>query len=92
METAWRHINDKDVMFMGVDYVDTETEARTYLTHFRISYPNGADLGTKSSQAYRIRGVPETYIIDRQGKLAFAQIGPFTSLEEIKSRIDPLLK
>ena len=63
-----------------------------YLNKFDISYPNGPDLGTRISQAYRIRGVPETYIIDRDGVLAHTQIGPFTSLNQIKTVIDPLLE
>ncbi len=93
LEQAWQSYQPGgQVVFIGVDYVDTEPEARAYLKKFGISYPNGPDLGTKASQAFRIRGVPETYVIDRQGKLRFAQIGPFQSVEEIKSVIDPLLQ
>ncbi len=80
-----------DVLFLGIDYVDTEPEALAYLDEFQISYPNGPDLKTKISQAYRIRGVPETYIIDQNGIISHVQIGPFRSLEDIKSLIDPLL-
>jgi hypothetical protein len=36
--------------------------------------------------------VPETYFIDREGRLAFAEIGPFGSVGEITNVIDPLLK
>ena len=59
-------------------------------THFNISYPNGADLGTRISQAYRIRGVPETYIIDQNGTLRATFIGP-TTQAQIQAKIDPLL-
>jgi len=80
-----------DVSFLGIDYVDTEPEALTYLDEYKITYPNGPDLRTEISQAFRIRGVPETFIIDQQGIIAHLQIGPFSSLDEIKSVIDPLL-
>ena len=66
-------------------------EALAYLEEFGITYPNGPDLRTKISQAYRIRGVPETFIIDQQGTIAHLQIGPFRSLPEILGFIDPLL-
>jgi cytochrome c biogenesis protein CcmG/thiol:disulfide interchange protein DsbE len=79
------------VLFLGVDYVDTEPEALAYMEEFNITYPNGPDLRTKISQAYRIRGVPETFIIDQNGVISHVQIGPFQSLAEIKSYIDPLL-
>ncbi len=93
MQKAWEYYQPGgQVVFLGIDYVDTEPEAKAFLAKFNISYPNGPDLGTRASQAFRIRGVPETYFIDRQGKLAYKEIGPFQSLEEIKAVIDPLLK
>ena len=93
LEAAWRIYAPRgDVVFLGVDYVDTETEAMVYLEKFDITYPNGPDLRTKISQAFRIRGVPETYIIGKDGKLAAFKISPFTSLLEIQSMIDPLLE
>jgi len=92
LEAAWQiYTPGEQVVFLGVDYVDTEPEAMSYLQRFNITYPNGPDLRTRISQAYRIRGVPETYIIDRQGKLAHVQIGPFTSLAQITNIIEPLL-
>jgi cytochrome c biogenesis protein CcmG/thiol:disulfide interchange protein DsbE len=92
LEAAWRYYQPGgDVIFLGVDYVDTETEASAYLEKFDVTYPNGPDLRTQISQAYRIRGVPETYIIGKEGRLANFKISPFTSLAEIKSMIDPLL-
>jgi cytochrome c biogenesis protein CcmG, thiol:disulfide interchange protein DsbE len=93
LESAWQTYKDQgQVVFLGVDYVDTEPEARAYLDKFQISYPNGPDLRTVISQQFRIRGVPETYFIDSQGKLAYSQIGPFNSMAEIKAVIDPLVK
>jgi len=80
------------VVFLGVAYADTESEARAYLEKFNISYPNGLDLGTRISNAFRIGGVPETFVFDRNHVLQFVQIGPFQSLSQIKSVIDTYLK
>jgi len=92
LEEAWRYYEPQgEVVFLGVDYVDTETEAQAYLEKFAITYPNGPDLGTRISQAFRIRGVPETYFIGKDGILRYAQIGPFSSLAQIKATIEPLL-
>jgi cytochrome c biogenesis protein CcmG/thiol:disulfide interchange protein DsbE len=92
LETAWRiYQSREDIIFLGIDYVDTEPEAKVYLEKFDITYPNGPDLRTSISQAFRIRGVPETYIIGKDGILTHAQIGPFASLSQIQSTIDPLL-
>ena len=92
LEQAYHMYKDEGVVFLGVDYVDTETEARQYLEKFGITYPNGPDLGTRISQAFRIRGVPETYIMGPDGRLAAVKIGPYTSLEEIVRQIDGVLE
>lgn len=92
LEAAWQDYKPSgNVVFLGIDYVDTEPEAMAYLEKFNISYPNGPDLGTKISQAFRILGVPETYIIDQSGVLRHVMKGPYRSLSQIKAAIDPLL-
>lgn len=92
LQDAWEYYESRgDVLFLGVDYVDTETEARKYLEKFGITYPNGPDLRTSISQAFRITGVPETYIIDRHGNLFYTKVGPFTSLQEILTLVDQAL-
>ena len=89
LEEAWRSYQPGgDVIFLGVDYVDTEPEALGYLDKFDITYPNGPDLGTRISQEFRMGGVPETYFIDRKGVLRYIQIGPFTSVAEIQRIVD----
>lgn len=92
LERAWQiYQPGGEVVFLGVDYVDTEPEAMGYLNKFNISFPNGPDLGTRISQGFRILGVPETYIIDRNGVLRHVKKGPYTSLAEIQAAIEPLL-
>jgi cytochrome c biogenesis protein CcmG/thiol:disulfide interchange protein DsbE len=91
LEGGWQKYRDQGVTFLGVDYVDTEPEARAYLERFGVTYPNGPDLGTRISQAFRIRGVPETYFVDRQGAIVRVKIGPI-EMNELQSILDPLVK
>lgn len=93
LEEAWRnYLPGDEVIFLGVDYTDTEPEALSYLAKFDITYPNGPDLRTRISQMFRITGVPETYFIDQEGKLAYVKKGPFASLAEIQAIVDGLLQ
>ena len=93
MQEAWTTYEPTGkVVFIGADYVDTEPEARVYLKKFGITYANGPDMATKISQMFRIKGVPETYFIDQDGVLQYVKVGPFTSVEEIKSIVDGLLE
>lgn len=69
LQRAWETYRDRGVVVLGVDYIDTETDAKKFIAEFAQTYPNGPDLGTHISQAFRTTGVPETYFIDREGKL-----------------------
>jgi len=80
-----------EVIFLGIDYVDTEPDARVYLKKYGITFPNGPDLGTRISQMFRIQGVPETYFIDKTGILRYVQVGPFSSVAQIQEQVDLLL-
>lgn len=88
LEQAYRMYKDDGVSFIGLNYVDTDPEALAYLAQFDISYPNAPDLGTSIAQAYRIRGVPETFIIGPDGHIAAFRFGPFESLSEIIGSIE----
>jgi cytochrome c biogenesis protein CcmG/thiol:disulfide interchange protein DsbE len=92
LEQAYQIMKDRGVVFLGVNYVDTESEALRYLDQFGITYPNGPDLGTRISQAYRIRGVPETFIVDSQGRVKSFQKGPYLSLSEITEAVEAALE
>ncbi len=92
LEKAWQKYRDGGkVQFLGVDYMDTETRALQYLSANPASYPNGPDAGGRISAVFRVRGVPETYIFDRNGILVYSLKGPFSSSENITQIIDPLL-
>lgn len=99
LEQAWRDYKDQGVVFIGVDYVDVESEAQEYLEEFDVTYPNGLDKGQKISNAYRIRGVPETFFVDKSGNVApifvngspqAKKISPITAAE-LRSGIERLL-
>src|SRR3990172_6778264 len=90
LESTWREYQDRGVVFIGVDYVDTDREALAYIAEFDITYPNGPDLGTRISQAYRIQGVPETYFVAKDGTLRGVKIGPLAP-PELEERLETLL-
>jgi len=93
LEEAFQHYRSSgdEVIFLGLAYVDTEPNSLAYLKKFGITYPNGPDLRTQVSQLFRVSGVPETFIIDRDGKLAYFKKGPFSSTQEILSVVDGIL-
>ena len=90
LEATWRKYKDQGVVFIGVDYVDARPNALAYIEEFDITYPNGPDLGEKIAGAYRIKGVPETFYVDKAGQLRGVYIGPL-SPPILDDKIDELL-
>lgn len=90
LEQTWRKYKDEGVIFIGVDWVDTEKEALAYMDEFDLTYFNGPDIGTRIAQAYNIQGVPETFYVAKNGELRGVHIGPLKS-PELDDKIDELL-
>ena len=77
LEAAWQRYRDQGVVILGIAYVDTPTNSLAFMDEFDITYPNAPDTGTRISGAYHITGVPETFVIDKDGQIAafyFAQV------------------
>ena len=85
LEQAWQQYQDQDVTFIGIAYLDTDKESLAFLNEFQVSYPNGPDVGTKIARDYRIRGVPETFFIGKNGQIADLEIGPLTETRLIEA-------
>jgi cytochrome c biogenesis protein CcmG/thiol:disulfide interchange protein DsbE len=91
LQAVYEQYKDKDVVFLGVDWTDIEGDALNYLNRFGITYANGPDLQTRIGPRYHISGVPETYVIDRDGNVQFTKISPIT-VAELSGVIDRLLQ
>ncbi len=75
LEAAWRKYQDQDVVFLGIDIQDTEEDARAFLREFGVTYPNGRDGSGKIAIDYGVWGIPETFFIDREGRITYKHIG-----------------
>lgn len=80
------------VPIYGMDYKDKRDEALTWLTQWGNPYPIvGVDEVGRVGIDYGVYGVPETYVIDKQGVIRYKQIGPLNE-EVLANKILPLVK
>jgi cytochrome c biogenesis protein CcmG/thiol:disulfide interchange protein DsbE len=79
LNAIWREYKDRGVVFIGVGHLDNENDAKAFIDEFDIPYMAGPDILTDASTKYRVKGVPETYIIDKQGNLVVTIPGPTTA-------------
>jgi cytochrome c biogenesis protein CcmG/thiol:disulfide interchange protein DsbE len=75
LETAWQTYKDRDVVFLGVDTQDRDEDARAFLREFSVTYLNGRDASGKIPIDYGVWGLPETFIIDREGRITYKHVG-----------------
>ena len=74
LEQAWNQYRAQGVVFVGVDYHDVTSDARTFLTHHGVTYPTVQDGSGMVADRYGLTGVPETYFVNRQGRLVGSRI------------------
>jgi cytochrome c biogenesis protein CcmG, thiol:disulfide interchange protein DsbE len=79
------------VVIHGLNYKDKPDDAARWLDTMGAPYTRtGADLDGKVAIDWGVYGVPETFVVDRQGRIAFKQIGPVTT-EDLNRTILPLI-
>ena len=75
----------------GLNYKDKRDEAIEWLKRFGDPYQASLiDTDGRVGIDYGVYGVPETYVIDRQGVIRYKRIGPVT-LDIVKQKIVPLI-
>lgn len=80
------------VPIYGMDYKDRRDEALTWLRQHGNPYPlTAVDEAGRVGINYGVYGVPETYVIDKQGVIRYKQIGPLDD-ELVAKTILPLVK
>jgi len=90
LEATWRQYQPQGVQFFGIAYKDARSKVQAFLDQFDVTYPSAVDPGNRTARAYGVTGVPETFVIDRQGQLLHHFVGP-VSQAELRMVIDQAL-
>ena len=79
------------VPIYGLDYKDKKEDAEMWLKQAGNPYTlNVMDKDGRVGINYGVYGVPETYVIDKQGIIRYKQIGPVTS-QSLNEKILPMV-
>ncbi|MCE4553961.1 DsbE family thiol:disulfide interchange protein [Pelomonas cellulosilytica] len=80
------------VRIVGLDYRDTPELGQAFLKRHGNPYAfTWRDPEGRGSLAWGITGVPETFVIDRQGIVRLRHTGPVTA-DDLKQRLLPLIE
>ncbi len=75
LEASWERHRADDVVFLGINIQDTEEKARGFLREFGVTYANGIDAGNRVAIDYGVWGIPETFFLDRTGRITYKHVG-----------------
>jgi cytochrome c biogenesis protein CcmG/thiol:disulfide interchange protein DsbE len=90
LERGWRAYRDRDVVVVGVAIQDKDEASRKFISDFSLSFPNAPDPSGKVSVEYGVYGVPETFFIDRAGRIRLKHNGAVTD-ELFRAQVEALI-
>jgi cytochrome c biogenesis protein CcmG, thiol:disulfide interchange protein DsbE len=83
---------DKRIRLVGINYKDQPDNARRFLGRFGNPFvASGADANGRAAIEWGVYGVPETFIVGRDGKIAYKVVGPLTP-ENLEHVVKPQIE
>jgi cytochrome c biogenesis protein CcmG, thiol:disulfide interchange protein DsbE len=76
LERTQRTIAARNATVLGINYKDVSGDALGYVRRFHLSYPSLRDRDGRYADDYASRAFPETFVIDRKGRIAARRRGP----------------
>ncbi|HKV59707.1 MAG TPA: TlpA disulfide reductase family protein [Ktedonobacteraceae bacterium] len=69
LENTWKQMQaqGKDVVFLGIDFQETNSAASNFIQQYGITYPAVLDTSGSVANKYGITSLPDTIFIDRNG-------------------------
>lgn len=91
LEKVYENYKDKGVLFIGIAIQDKEANVRGYVKEFGIRFPVGIDSAGNIAEAYKIYGIPKTFIIDKDGRFSYIHMGEITE-HDLINEVEKALK
>ena len=78
LEKNWRAYRERGVVVLGVAIQDKREAVEKFVRDFGLTFPNAQDVTGTVSVDYGVYGVPETFFLDRQGRIRVKHVSAVT--------------
>ena len=79
LERDWMSYRDRGVVFLGVDFHDLSSDARHFVSAHALTFTMLDDgSGNVTTGSYGVTQAPETFVLNRQGRIVAHLAGPIT--------------
>jgi cytochrome c biogenesis protein CcmG/thiol:disulfide interchange protein DsbE len=83
-------VSPQDVVVLGVDVQDLREEALDFARTNGVTYASLRDGEDDVKNAYQVPALPETFVIDKEGRIALKVAGQLTDPAQVTNAIDQL--
>jgi cytochrome c biogenesis protein CcmG/thiol:disulfide interchange protein DsbE len=90
LETWHKALEKNGGTVVGVDVRDVSGDARRFVDEYGLSYPQLRDPDEDAMTDYDVVGLPETFVLDREGRIVALKRGPVDE-EFLDRTVTPLL-
>jgi cytochrome c biogenesis protein CcmG/thiol:disulfide interchange protein DsbE len=90
LQDVWRDYEHRGVAMVGINVQDKDDAARKFMEQFGFTFPNAMDVGGKVAVNYGVYGVPETFLIDKKGRIRERKVGAVDG-EALRGHVERLL-
>lgn len=90
LEQNWRAYRERGVVVLGVAIQDRREAAEKFVRDFGLTFPNAQDVKGTVSVDYGVYGVPETFFVDRHGRIRSKHVSAVTDAV-FRSTVERLL-
>jgi cytochrome c biogenesis protein CcmG, thiol:disulfide interchange protein DsbE len=91
LERWHRRISDRGATVLGVDILDVTGRAQDFVDEYGLTYPMLKDKDGEGLDKFGVVAYPETFVIDRQGRIAAVARGPVDDAF-MRRNVAPLLE
>lgn len=71
MEKLWQRYRDQGLVILAVASDEGgESRVRAFVRRLQLSFPVLLDADSRASDGYQVSGIPVSYLIDREGRIA----------------------
>jgi cytochrome c biogenesis protein CcmG/thiol:disulfide interchange protein DsbE len=86
LQATWEKYRDQGLVVLGVDAKDFKQDGKRFIERFGLTYPNVSDGKGSTLGRWGVRGFPETFFVDREGRMVGEVIEGGIDLERNRER------
>jgi peroxiredoxin len=75
MQRAWRQLREEGIGLMAVNVGESAGAINRFTEEYPVEFPLPMDVDSEVVQVWPVRGLPTTFVVDPEGRIAFKAAG-----------------